>query len=354
MPENLEINDITNDIKKDSMETQCGNTGKEKMTYWKTACGKKFNKGQQYSGHITSCDICKDFIKNEKLNWNKKCKCGCNIITKYNLEFASKKCYYNWKHNDKKLSAKISNTVKNNYKTDPSIIKRISESVKNAWKNENIRKKYKIARPRLVDKTRKTKNDKEFRQLCSTNSKKRWNDPIFRNLQIKKIKQSFTPETSIKRSNSLKITWNNRTKEQKQKIGQKISNTKAELISSGKLNIKSKYYHHGYYKNEYYNSSYEFNRMKYYDDNNINWTKKHKIKINYIDVNGNKRYYIPDFKIFIDDKIIIEEIKGFIKENDIEKSLAAINFCKNLKWSYRFLLGKNLILQPNLSYDQNN
>ena len=35
--------------------------------------------------------------------------------------------------------------------------------------------------------------------------------------------------------------------------------------------------------------------MQQLDDLGVNWTKKHKIKIKYIDGDGKKRYYIPDF-----------------------------------------------------------
>lgn len=182
----------------------------------------------------------------------------------------------------------------------------------------------------------------EFRKWMSENN------PMYDLDVIKKHKNSCN--NPARRENiRQRMLKNNPWKDPK--IIEKRTETYTKRLSEGKYNIKNNW-KTGYYirKNgnkEWYDSSYELIKMKEYDKNNIEWTKKHKIRIPYISNNGLKTYYVPDF--FINSNTI-EEVKGWIKENDIIKAKVAIDFCKNKKWNYKFYVGKELILNNELSY----
>lgn len=128
------------------------------------------------------------------------------------------------------------------------------------------------------------------------------------------------------------ITWNDKianshwskNKELRKKIIENHSNHMSELVSSGKLlPSKNRGFKYGKYVKsngevEYYRSSYEFERMLELDnDKNVaNWTVRHGIKIPYVFC-GISKNYLPDFKIeYIDGSVVIEEVKGYIKDID--------------------------------------
>ena len=74
------------------------------------------------------------------------------------------------------------------------------------------------------------------------------------------------------------------------------------------------------------------------------WTKKHGIKIKYLDTNGKLRYYIPDFLI---NNKILEEIKPLVLVNSPTfnnnlKQSAAIEYCKENNLEYRIITEKEL------------
>ena len=87
-----------------------------------------------------------------------------------------------------------------------------------------------------------------------------------------------------------------------------------------------------------------------FDNRNIIWTKKHKIRISYINKNGLKTYYIPDFFIEENNKKSLVETKGYLKENDLLKAHAGIEYCKINKMNYLYYLGSYDNLDYNLSY----
>ena len=68
-----------------------------------------------------------------------------------------------------------------------------------------------------------------------------------------------------------------------------------------------------------------------FDDKNISWTKKHKIRIPYINEKGLNSYYVPDFLIIEN----IVETKGYIKENDLLKVSAGIEYLLAVLWRVR-------------------
>jgi hypothetical protein len=91
-----------------------------------------------------------------------------------------------------------------------------------------------------------------------------------------------------------------RTKE----IREKLSNSVSLLQMSGNVKPFYSYYNSEYYTSDkmnrtyYAKSSWELFVMNYLDKhNNIEKWYYEKLRINYIDENGDKRYYIPDFLI---------------------------------------------------------
>lgn len=135
-------------------------------------------------------------------------------------------------------------------------------------------------------------------------------------------------------------------------VVEKRTDTYTKRLSEGLYTIKNNW-KTGYYvkidgNKEWYDSSYELKKMKEYDFNRLIWTKKHKIRIPYINEYGLKSYYVPDFLI---SNTTIEEIKGWVKPTDVLKAIKAIEYCKNHKMSYHFYLGEELTLQPEFSYE---
>jgi hypothetical protein len=62
--------------------------------------------------------------------------------------------------------------------------------------------------------------------------------------------------------------------------------------------------------------NWELKTAIYFDENNINW-RRNKKRFNYVDLNGKKRTYCPDFYLVDDDLYI--EIKGYETELDRSK-----------------------------------
>jgi hypothetical protein len=129
-----------------------------------------------------------------------------------------------------------------------------------------------------------------------------------------------------------------------------FSISRSKLIADGKCNPKRNFYKQGWHhsiisnKDEWFGSSYEQKRMIQLDELKLNWTKKHGIRIKYIDPIGNERHYVPDFLI---NNNIIEEVKPFnlvnsAVDNNNLKHLAAIEYCKKYNYQYRIVTEKDL------------
>lgn len=91
---------------------------------------------------------------------------------------------------------------------------------------------------------------------------------------------------------------------------------------------------HGWYTSsktgnqEYYSSSYELRRMEELDidDSVVTWTKNHDFIVKYT-LHDKVRAYKPDFYIeYVMGKLVIEEIKGFVPEEDIEQYCSKVSY----------------------------
>ena len=149
------------------------------------------------------------------------------------------------------------------------------------------------------------------------------------------------------------ITWQDKIRQnhwsknpaERKRISEAQSKLMCDLVRSGKLNRRNKAFKTGYYFNsttgemEFYRSSYERNRMKNLNDDSSvkKWTTKHNIRIPY-DIDGITHHYLPDFLIiFKDGTRVIEEVKGYIENEDLlhRKIKAARNYCKQRNIRYR-------------------
>jgi hypothetical protein len=128
----------------------------------------------------------------------------------------------------------------------------------------------------------------------------------------------------------------------------KISIANTNRISDG-LNVycDGEYLSYKTKQLEFYDSSWELLRMVELDnDNDVKfWTKKHKIYVKY-EFNGQVRRHIPDFYILKNDGIIfIEEIKGWVKDEEkLKCQISSIKeYCviHDIKYLINFFTEKN-------------
>jgi hypothetical protein len=281
-------------------------------------CGIEFN-NRRWSSHLIKCEICHNKHNNlkliEKNNWNEKCKCGCGNITNVGDEYL----HGHW------LSVNITDEMKRK-----NIIRLKTNNP--LFKEEN--KKYGDDNPAKRDDVRKkiSKNNPmhniEYAEKAKENRKKAGYD------------------NTIK---ILKNRWDDK------ELLEKRVKTYCKNLSEGKIKLKNNWKCGNYIRKngnvEWFDSSYEEIRMKFFDENDIIWTKKHGIRIPYVNEKGLNTYYVPDFRIIENDKIIIEEVKGWIKKNDKLKAEVGIEYCKKNNYIYRFLLGEKLKYVEELSYN---
>lgn len=294
-------------------------------------CGINFN-NIQWHKHLRNCDVCK--IEHEKYRndfittWNKKCECGCGEITLV----GNKRILGHGA-----IGAKRSKEQLLKYKALWTPEKKAIQSLK--WKEDN---------PLFKIKNRKYGNDnpakrEDVRKKLSENNSMH---SIEYRKKAKENRQKVGYEKTIMLN---KLMGKNKT------ILEKRVKTYCENLSNGKIKLKNNWKCGEYIQKngtvEWFDSSFEEIRMKFFDENDIIWTKKHGIKIPYINEKEQNTYYVPDFKIIENNKIIIEEIKGWIKENDKLKAIAGIEYCKKNNYIYRFLLGDKFEYIKELSYN---
>ena len=125
-------------------------------------------------------------------------------------------------------------------------------------------------------------------------------------------------------------------------LGQKVSDTISRKLADGTLKNQYRFVK-GWYKRkdgteEWYESSYEKKYMEILEKQNIRWSKRHGIRIQYFDPTTNKyRYYVPDFLINGNE---IHEVKpsGRIGElKNMAKAKEAEIYCLTNQMTYRII-----------------
>lgn len=284
-------------------------------------CGIEYN-NRRWSSHLMRCETCKlEHLKaNEAIGnaWNKLCGCGCGEVTKVGKDFIKgHAAKLQWTDEKKKWFSELNRT------NNPMFIlenRRFGEH--NPSKRIDVRKK-----------------------LSDHNAMK---NPEHKKVALEKRKEAGYEKTK----NLNKTLW-----QDKDLLERRIK-TYCSRLANGEIKLKNNW-KTGYFRKsdgteEWFDSSYEELRMDQLDQEEVKWTKIHGIKIPYTNEKGLNTYYVPDFYIEVDGVITIEEVKGWIKKSDLLKAEAGINFCKENKYSYRFLLGKELKKIEDLSYEHNN
>lgn len=223
-------------------------------------------------------------------------------------------------------------------------------SLRTEENKEIKRKMWKINNP-MFDKKNRKYGDSNPSKREEVRKKISENNPMKNEIYRKKAVENRAKVGYKKTIELNKTLWDD-----KELLERRVK-TYCENLANGKIKLKNNWkcgtYINKNGKEEWYDSSYELKRMEYYDNNDIIWTKKHGIRIPYVNEKGNNSYYVPDFLINEDGVISIEEIKGWIKKSDVLKAKSAIEYCMKNNLNYKFYLGKNLILNEDLSYIKN-
>lgn len=186
-----------------------------------------------------------------------------------------------------------------NRRKDAANIKR-KESLKKMWKNEEYRIK------NIAANTGKTRTD-EFKKQQSINTTKQMQDPAQIELRSKAMSKSY-------------------------------EEGKIQPIGAGNI-----YGVKGIWNGIPYMSKGELKRMQLLTNKNINW-KRYEVndfsfKFKYM-FEDKEHLYIPDFVLYMNDKIIIEELKqnpNKLSEVEIAKAEAAKIICEQNNIIYRII-----------------
>lgn len=241
------------------------------MIISKTFLRENFHKTIVYT-YIFKCDNCQE--KFTKIGTEAKLK---------NKRFCSIKCKGVWIRKNRLTSEIISNGLKRFYSKNNVWNKGL-----NKFNNESIKK---ISDHHLIPNgefQKMTRSDEHHKKISES------------------LKGEKNPFFGKKHSNKSKS---------------KISKKRSENIANGTINLKGLGIKGWYFSSKnntqfYHDSFWELLRMKILDldENVINWTKRHKIKIPYV-FEKIKRNYIPDFLIqYKNKRKVLEEVKGYEEE----------------------------------------
>ena len=192
-----------------------------------------------------------------------------------------------------------------NYQSCPSIREKNSKS-----QTESLKKQYKLGK--RTSHFKKINDGSFWKGKKHTESTK---EKLSKSLSGRKMNEDF----KLKRSNEMKLRYLNgwESSAGKTKKIKYTSTIAGEVFLDGMWELKT---------------------AMYFDENNINWIRNKK-RFNYLDSNGIKRTYCPDFYLIDDDMFI--EIKGYETELD---RLKWLQFTENLEVWYKFNLKEKKII----------
>ena len=287
-------------------------------------CNKNFETLHQLSGHLGYCKRRRQELNlPERVSWLKgKTKNNCEALQKLSKKMRGRKITW---------CNKISETRKN----------RIKEGSIKTW-NKGLTKEVDSRVKTYSIKGSITRNSEEFKtkrrkwldKIGEEGRKQRWS--TYGNAGHKQSKESIRKN---KESNSIRIT-------------NKIIN--GEIKQNG-------WAKHGFYEfknngRQYYDSTYELDRMKWLDNNGYLF-KKNPFKIPYI-FDGAEHNYIPDLLVvdYENSNVYIEEIKSsFTLNNDIEKNKvkfeAAKDYCQKLGIEFHVYNKNEYDILDNIEFD---
>lgn len=288
-------------------------------------CNKNFETLRQLSGHLGYCKRRRQELNlPERVSWLKgKTKNNCEALQKLSKKMKGRKITW---------CNKISETRKN----------RIKEGSIKTW-NKGLTKEADSRVKTYSIKGSITRNSEEFKtkrrkwldEIGEQGRKQRWS--TYGNAGHKQSKESIRKN---KESNSIRIT---------------------NKIISGEIK-QNGWAKHGFYEfnnngRQYYDSTYELDRMKWLDNNGYLF-KKNPFKIPYI-FDGAEHNYIPDLLVvdYENSNVYVEEIKSsFTLNNDIEKNKvkfeAAKDYCQKLGIEFHVYNKNEYDILDNIEFDE--
>ena len=209
-----------------------------------------------------------------------------------------------------------------------------------------------VGNEKIIQHKQKTHNNWLDNPLSNPES-----SSIYRQL-ARETRRNWTEErreryhTQMSEITSLRTTSIEWKQEQSLKITTKIANGDWQPFN----NHKTGYYIDRFGNSEYYSSSWELARMLQLDDSKALWTKKHKIRIPYLDGEGVIRNYVPD--ILVEDRFL-EEIKPTaLLEYQFNKLKidAGIRYCEENNLIYRLINSEHLgnFIEKAIEYHERN
>jgi len=294
----------------------------------KTYCGINYGH-TRWTRHLGTCNVCSEQHAKMKAdliaNWDYKCECGCGNITNYG---------------NKRING---HGATGSIKTEEQ-----KRHYKEAWTSERKMEKsiyMKKYNPMFLEENKlKFRGDKNPSKQLGVRKKISENNAM-KNPTHRKTQKDACNTPEFKKKVGKYFRENNPAKNKK--LLEKRIKTYCTRLSNGEYNIPSNVWKTGYYNGTWYDSSLELKRMQQLDELGLTWTKKHGIRIPYVNDDGLNTYYIPDFLI---EGKIIEEVKGWLKDTDIQKADIACRYCKENGYTYRFLLGTKLEEKTELGY----
>lgn len=289
-------------------------------------CNKKFKTNRNLSGHLGFCTE-----RRKKLNLPDRKPCWSKGQTKENnvkLALISKKI----KGRKMTWGDKVSKTRKEKIKL--GLIKTWNKGL---TKETDARVKTYSIKGSIIRSSEEYNNRRKkwLKEIGEEGRKKRW--ATYGNAGHKQSEDSIKKN---KESNS-------------KTISNKIIN--GEIKQNGWSN-------HSYYdfKNngrQYYDSTYELERMKWLDKNGYIF-KKNPFRIPYF-FEGNQHYYIPDLLVidYENSNIYVEEIKSsFTLNNELEKNKAKFEaakiYCQNLGIEFHVFNKNEYDILDNVEFDE--
>jgi len=213
---------------------------------------------------------------------------------------------------------------------------KVSKKSKEMWKDDDYRNKTNIARNESWTDELKDKQSTIIKNVYK-NGFKCWNDGLTKEnhpslvLIGEKNKKNLTGRTKeeypyLENKSKLMTARLNEyweeaglfrkyfsNKENFDNWRDKISKTISAKCRSGEIKCISGHFKTGYYNGTFYQSGLELETMKLLDSiNDVKKWERNFDAVDYIDVKGKTRRYLPDFKITLnDDDVVVLEMKGF-------------------------------------------
>ena len=259
--------------------------------------------------HIFSCDICGgEFSYKHRVTANRKMK-------EKTKNYCSRSCQW----------------------LDPIIV---AKMVKNMLLTKSKKlKEDPLYWDKMVEKTRKTNEEK-------------YGDPNYNNMdKNKQTKLKNHGDENYNNREKYKVTcldkfgYENPSYDPRIKkiIGDKASKrliNNPELVDKMTTTggyINGKYTSTKTGEEHYYDSSWELKRMNHYDSNSdvVYWTRCRKVVPYFDTIKLKDRNHFPDFRVeYNDGRVNVEEVKGQVTQNTVDKYKEAIKYFELLGWSY--------------------